>query len=173
MIEPADWPDTQTKAQLAAVPPRKLAPPAVGGYSLILLERGPDESRIKQALQRLDCDRACPCVVRRGLTLPDAYLGQFELICTDSISIFIDDEVVKTATAAYLSQLYSRLRRSPEFEPVAVRVHSVPDDDRGAWFLMQFFGDAVFLPKDSILSRKKARIMRQWATKVGAAIAIE
>ena len=91
MSESTEWLDTQTKMQLAADPPDKLAPPTVGGFSLVLLNRGPNRQRVEGVLRTLVDDPTsivtkCPCIVRRGLSLADALLGQFELICADSIS---------------------------------------------------------------------------------------
>ena len=85
MSEPNDWLDTQTKAQLAACPPEKLAPPTVAGYSLVLLEPGPDRRRVDETLQRLIGNSTfapwrCPFIVQHDLSLTDALEGQFELI---------------------------------------------------------------------------------------------
>jgi hypothetical protein len=179
--ESTDWLDTQTKAQLAAEPPEKLAPPTVGGFSLVLLERGADIERVDEALRRLVADGGpirrgiptkCPCVVRRGLSLPDALLGQFELICTDSVSVFVSDDVVRSATAEYLSGLFCRVRASPEFRQVTVRVDSAPSDDHGVRFLYRFFGHIPQLPAAQVVAHKKARIMQHWASKLGAVVEV-
>lgn len=175
MSESTDWLDTQTKAQLAADPPDKLAPPIVSGFSLVLLQRGPDRLRVERILTRLVVNLAsisteCPCVVRRGLSLADALLGQFEFICADSISIFVGDEVAQNAPPTYLNDLFGRLRKSPEFQLVTVCVRSVPDDDRGIRFLEQFFGHALKLPATQVVAYKKARIMQHWASKLGAVV---
>jgi hypothetical protein len=49
-------------------------------------------------------------------------------------------------------------------------VHSVPDDERGTRFLDQFFGKALQLPATRFVAHKKARIMRHWASKLGAVV---
>jgi hypothetical protein len=178
MSDSSDWLDTQTKAQLAESPPDKLAPPVVAGFSLVLLERGPDRRRVDQTLQALVANpacapSACPCVVQRGLAFTDALQGQFELICADSISVFVNDDVLRTANASYLQELFQTLRKSPEFQPVTVCVHSVPIDDGGMRFLHQFFGELPRLPATHVVARKKARIMQHWGSKLGAVIESE
>jgi len=173
MFESEDWLDAETKAQLASNPPNKLAPPAVGGYTLVLLERGYNRQRVNRTLAALIDDPAklrkqSPLVVNTQLSLSDALEAQFELICADSISVFLDDEIFLNASATYLVELFAELRKSPEFEPVRVRVSSVPNDERGARYLEQFFGEALNLPITQIVPRKKAHIMQHWAGKVGA-----
>ena len=170
-----DWLDTQTKAQLERSPPDKLAPPVVAGYSLVLLERGCDIQRVDRTLRALIEDRnyvprKCPFVVRRELSLADAIEGQFELICTDSISVFVNDDVVRTAKASYLYDLFETVRNSSEFQPIRVHLKSVPDDERGRRFLSQFFGQVLNVPTTHVVARKKARIMYHWGNKLGAVI---
>jgi hypothetical protein len=178
MSDPNDWLDTQTKAQLAACPPEKLAPPTVAGYSLVLLERGPDRRRVDGTLQRLIGDssfapRRCPFVIQRALALTDALQGQFELICADSVSVFIADEVVQNATKQYLYELFQSFCLSPEFQQVRIHVESVPQNDDGARFLHQFFGEGLSPPFTQVVARKKARIMQHWGTRLGAAVECE
>jgi hypothetical protein len=170
-----DWLDTETQAQLASSPPEKLAPPTVAGYSLVLLEIGANRRRVAQTLERLIDQTVpktppCPCVVQRELSLADAMQGQFELICADSVSVFIDDDVIRNAKAKYLDELFGKLRRSPEFQPVRLRVHMVPDGERGANFLRQFFGREIKTPFFRRVTRKKARIMQHWGEKIGAIV---
>ncbi len=175
MTESNDWLDLQTQEQLAACPPEKLAPPTVAGYSLVLLERGYDRARIDRTLQSLVNDTEykpppCPFVLLKELSLADAMQGQFELICADSISVFIDSEVLLNAKKLYLNNLFNSLRKSREFQPVKIRVQSIPDGGRGEAFLQQFFGKVLKLPITQVVARKKARIMRHWATKLGAIV---
>jgi hypothetical protein len=170
-----DWLDTQTKELLAAAPPDKLAPPAVGSYGVVLLERGRDTERVDCALRILTQDAnhqapPCPCVVVHDLSLADALQAQFELVCTDSISVFVDDAVLRSAKPSYLDDLYKSLRLSPEFHPMTIRIWSVPEDERGERFLQQFFGRSVALPFTQVGVRKKARILAHWAAKLGARV---
>jgi hypothetical protein len=170
-----DWLDTETQAQLAADPPEKLAPPTVAGYSLVLLAIGANRRRVAQTLAQLIGQAVpktplCPCVVQRDLSLADAMQGQFELICADSTSVFIDDEVIRNAHPKYLDELFANLRRSPEFQPVRVQIHAVPDGQRGANFLRQFFGREIKPPFFRRVARKKARIMQHWGKRVGAIV---
>ena len=178
MSEPNDWLDTQTKAQLGACPPEKLAPPTVAGYSLVLLERGPDRRRVDETLQRIIGDASfalprCPVVVQSDLSLTDALQGQFDLICADSVSVFLADEVVQNATKKYLNEIFRSFCLSPEFQQVRVRVESVPQNDDGARFLRQFFGEMLSPPFRQVAARKKAHIMQHWGIKLGAVIECE
>jgi hypothetical protein len=178
MSKQVDWLDTETQAQLAALPPEKLAPPAVAGFSLVLLERGKNAERVDRTLRALVQNRSynappCPCVILRELTLTDALQAQFELICTDSISIFINGEVLKTTDKSYLNTLFKTLRASQEFQPVKIHVQTSPDDDRGAHFLQQFFGDMLPMPITQIVARKKARIMQHWGAKLGIDVEVQ
>jgi hypothetical protein len=172
---PDDWLDTESQSQLAANPPQKLAPPTVAGYSLVLLEIGANRRRVAQTLEHLIGQPVpktppCPCVVQRDLSLADAMQGQFELICADSISVFIDDDVLRNAKPEYLDGLFRDLRQSPEFQPVRLEVHMVPDGQRGANFLRQFFGCELKTPFSRRVARKKARIMQHWGEKIGALV---
>jgi hypothetical protein len=178
MSEPIDWLDTQTKEQLEPCPPQKLAPPVVAGYSLILLEQGPDPQRMDRTLRLLARDTIkspypCPGVIQSMLSLTDALLGQFELICADSISVFLDDEVWQNAKKSYLNDLFQTLRQSTEFQPVRVSIPSLPDGERVAPFLEQFFGEARTPPITQVVARKKSRIMRHWGSKLDISVECE
>ncbi len=178
MANSTDWLDTQTKAQLQKNPPDKFAPPVVDGYSLILLERGTDSERIYRTIQSLAEDASialleCPFIVRQHLSLTDALQGQFELICSDSISIFLDDNVVRHAESAYLNDLYRTVHKSEEFEPVKIRLKFVPDHEDGKRFLRQFFGQVLGVSETHTVTRKKARIMVHWGNKLGAIVESE
>ena len=184
------WLDTETKALLQQSPPGKLAPPDTATFTLVLLEKGPDPTRLMWSLARVPGRPkqgasaivlgACPVLIVGGLSLSDAVLGQFELICGDSISVFLRDEVVLSATADYLNQLYAQFRHSQEFEEVTVHIASVPGTDQGKRFGKQFLGNMAGSPEDTLrnypletqIMRKKARIMVHWARKIGAKVAI-
>jgi hypothetical protein len=112
------WLDTETKAMLQQAPPEKLAPPDTGMFTLVLLQKGNDLTRIVQALTRIPglsrekaehlAKWACPLRVAGSLSLGDAMLGQFELVCCDSIAVFLRDEVVASAERQYLVELYQQ-----------------------------------------------------------------
>ena len=184
MSDSQEWLDTETAAILSGTPPRKLAPARAAGFSLVMLAEGADPLRTAEALRRIPrvaeeelaaCERReCPFVVVSGLTEADALLGQFELICADCISVFIQDEVVRGADSRYMADLYSRLLESPEFEQVRVVVRFLPPGEAARQYLAQFVsknqGEEVF---GGVMSRKKARIMQHWGIKIGATIYIE
>ncbi len=186
-----NWLDTETKAILHRRPPEKLAPPMAGPFTLVLIARGPDQRRLARALQR-SCPlseaqvRAIlrqpdPIAVAKGFSLDDATLGQFEFVCCDSSSVFLEDAVFQEAEEAYLNNLYSWLRESREFEELPIRIWFVPESDGGLRFLDQFFGwdhqtfDRM-MPRKGVLvqqmMRKKARIMAHWAAKIGAEVSV-
>jgi hypothetical protein len=185
------WLDTETKALLQHVPPEKNAPPYTGKFSLVLLKKGKDVTRLEQALARIHgisspkaailVTQHCPLPISMGLSSADALLGQFELICCDSVSIFVKTEVISSATGSYLSRLYSQIQSSTEFEEVIIDVHSIPNNEQGKRLLHQFFGDHEEISCDAnkgyslkkIIMRKKARILEHWARKIGAEALIE
>ena len=99
-------------------------------------------------------------------------LGQFELICCDAISIFIADEVASGARKGYLADLYGSLLRSQEFAETTLRIESLPAGVRGEAFIDQFLGQSPDLPAVLALSRKKARIIYHWASRIGAQVSL-
>jgi hypothetical protein len=170
-----DWLDPETRAILAGQPPPKLAPPATAAFTLLFLTKGTDRARIARAvdaLSRIGTPNATglKSVIRQGLTLEEAMGGQFTLACCDCATAFIADDVASTGDREYLLQLSARLAESPEFQPVAIELVSVPDSEAGRRFLWQFMGLAVGLelPLATTVMRKKARLMAHWAEKVGA-----
>jgi hypothetical protein len=188
-LEPT-WLDTETKAMLQQAPPEKLAPADTGVFSLVLLDKKENGPRIIRALSRIpgvappkaeDLARtACPVAVVHGVSLPDAMLGQFELICCDAISVFLKTEIVAAAERVYLDGLYRQFRRSDEFQHVAVTLVSVPEDNLGWRFADQFLGDADRIVRRlnskmhrQRMMRKKARIMSHWARKIGVVLSID
>ena len=96
-------------------------------------------------------------------------LTQFEFICVDSVSVFIEDQVLENASQDYLNDLYETLLQSSEFQPMRVHVVSVPPGNDGMRFLEQFFGGRQ-LPIKQVVARKKARILEHWANKIGAEV---
>jgi hypothetical protein len=183
-----EWLDTETKAMLQQAPPEKLAPPDTGMFTLVLLQKGEDASRLVRALARILgisprqpedlASRNCPQSIVSSLSLGDAMLGQFELVCCDSISVFLKDAIVLAGDRQYLNQLYRQFPESPEFENVAVNVISLPDTVLAQHFVDQFLGEAGEMstpggcPHCVSMMRKKARIMAHWAEKIGAEVTI-
>lgn len=182
------WLDTETKAMLQQAPPEKYAPSDTDTFTLVLLRKGRDLRRVSQALQKLpglSSEKAehlvgscCPLPVARGLSIYDALLGQFELVCSDSVSVFLRDGVVWPAQGDYLARLYPQFESSPEFESVIVDVRSIPRTEQGERIVRQFFG-GMEADSDRVnagfsfhgkMMRKKARIMEYWAKKLGAQI---
>ena len=179
----SSWLDTETKALLQRTPPNKLAPPGTTGFTLVMLSvYGDDNSRVVRAIKRIErtssefssrrpLTRGLPFAVTSGLSLADALLGQFELISSDAISVFLDDEVFNEATQRYLNELYAQLIQSPEFEVVRLRIEFIPATNRGEDFIEQFVGsDDSWRSHVLKLPRKKARIMEHWAKKIGGRV---
>ena len=185
------WLDTETKAILQPTPPEKRTAVETSGFTLILLEKGLRLDRLARALERIGrdserpmtwlLDTACPAVIRSGLALDEAVVGQFELICCDCISVFLRDEVVAQGDSHYLRELYGQLRNSLEFQPVFIRITFIPDTDVGRLFCDQFLPSAEtktvrygaeIAVRDRVF-RKKARMMAHWATEIGARLATE
>jgi hypothetical protein len=183
-----EWLDTETKAMLQQAPPEKLAPADTGMFTLVLLQKGNDASRLVRALARILgvsprqpevlAARTCPLSIVSSLSLADALLGQFELVCCDSISVFLRDDIVSSGDRHYLNQLYRQFPESPEFKNVAVKVISLPDTVLAQHFVDQFLGEpngVVIAGAPShceSMMRKKARIMAHWAQKIGAEVVI-
>ena len=98
------WLDTETKALLQHVPPEKLAPPDTGMFTLVILRRKgkANIARVAQVLVRIPRVSPFRAVILRlvcaqpivsGLSLGEARLWQFELICCDAIAVFLPDGV--------------------------------------------------------------------------------
>jgi hypothetical protein len=176
-----NWLDTETKSLLDPDYPNKIAPATLPEYSLILLESGNDDDRLIDAIKSInECNTddafkllqsPTPLVVNNDLSLEKAIWGQFELICCDSISVFISAEITNDGNPSYLEYLYSRLKTSSEFELTRVSIRDVPKSNEGNRFLRQFFGpqhfNTITFPSNSIIHFKKARIMKHWAIKIG------
>ena len=181
----SSWLDTETKALLRKSPPDKLAPPDTAGFTLVVLSiYGHDNTRIVRAINRIlrtSQDAAhrllknpLPFAVKAGLLHADALLGQFELISSDAISVFLNDEVFNGASQKYLKKLYAELLQGlqgSEFEVVFLRIESIPSSDRGDEFIDQFLGtDDSWRSQVLKVPRKKARIMEHWANKIGGLV---
>lgn len=179
----SSWLDAETKATLQQVPPQKFAPATLDTYSAVVLSCGADYDHLRRvrAFDRIlrtswidaefQTTRRPPFIVKRELTPAGAMLAQFELICCDVVSVFISDAVMSSADPTYLSELYGALARADEFEEVGVRVVSIPRHAAGQALLDQFVGREIpGFPYDMVVTRKKARIMAHWATKIGARV---
>jgi hypothetical protein len=177
------WLDTETKAALRKLPPEKLAPTTTDSFAVVVLSLGSTSNYVRHirafdrvlrtSLQDAECQmtRTPPFVVKRELTLSDAMLAQFELVCSDIVSIFLSDDVVENAEPNYLASLYRGVAQADEFQTLSIRVQSIPDDDNGYAFAEQFIGPSPpHLPLEMIAMRKKARIMTHWANKIGAIV---
>lgn len=176
------WLDTETKALLQPAPPEKLSPADTDAFTLVLLKKGENVAWVTEALAKLPdtplvramnlASQVCPVVVADHLSLYDAMLGQFELVCCDSVSIFLRDEVVECATGDYLPQLYSRFQWSEEFENISVNIDAIPANDLGKRVIRQFFGNVSYDIGQGFafrgdMMRKKARILTHWIRKLG------
>jgi hypothetical protein len=177
---PSDWLDPETRAILCKSPPGVRTAVDAEGYSLLLVKAGPDRNRaidVVAEIQRYGAKNSTsiPIVIAQRLTLDDATAGQFALSCCDCVSAFFEDDVVCDANAGYLEELSEAVMRSPEFEPVTVRLISIPSDELGRRFSWQFLGAAVGIatPAEIEVHRKKARLMAHWAEKCNVRIEIE
>ena len=180
------WLDLQTLEMLHHEPPRRIAPPTLPDYSVVMLEAGGDRERMVRAVRRTnDCSESearallaqrLPFVVNLDLSYHDAGLGQFELVCCDAISVIMPSEVVVDAEPAYLDDLYAKLRQSDEFQEVTLRLESLPWGEDAMRFLGQFLGlakveaKAQQFPADLRMFYKKARIMAHWGDRIGAEV---
>ena len=89
----------------------------------------------------------------------------------DGSLVFLRDEVVRNAVPSYLRELYADLRTGDEFAPVIVHLKSIPDNEDGRRFLLQFFGQFLGIGATHQVARKKARIMAHWAARLGVQFA--
>jgi hypothetical protein len=80
--------------------------------------------------------------------------------------------VLSKLSAPDIAELFAELSAGPEFRPVDVRVLSVPSNDEGRRFLWQFLGLAVgvALPQKLRVMRKKARLMKHCAERIGGIV---
>jgi len=182
-----NWLDTETKSILQKEHEWKLAPPRAAGFALVLIRKGTDNQRLVRAISRInECRESeaielarlpAPVTINPGLKEEEALFGQFELICCDAISAFIRSEVVlEQGERIYLQALFQRVLQSPEFKPTRIDVLEVPATDSGQKFVDQFLGIPLQEQKmgearfSVWVPFKKARIMKHWATRVGAQV---
>lgn len=179
MSEVDNSPALETKERPAKEPPEKLAPPTVAGYSIVVLQLGEDCDRIEHQLKQLASAEEfsplplCPFIICRGLAIDEATAVQADLICTDTITVFVEDPIVEHVDREQLIRLTAPFRAAREFETVTVCVEHLPDDDRGTRFLQRFFGRHLPAPAIVRATRKKARLMREWAERIGGAVDAE
>jgi len=181
-----NWLDTRTKEFLQWVQNDKLAPPKTAEFALVLLRKGQDHERLVDAITQINkcsgphaadlANRRTPVTINLDLTEEEALWGQFELICSDAISIFLRTEIVVQNDRLYLWPLFQKILQSSEFLPATVRISDVPETESGEMFVEQFLGRVpvkrVF-PVAIGMPFKKARIMEHWARKIGAGLKIE
>jgi hypothetical protein len=182
-----NWLDTETKAILQKEHEPRSAPPKAAEFALVLIRKGSDEQRLVRAIRRInECSEAeaielsrlpAPVTINPGLTEAEALFGQFELICCDAVAAFVRSEVIlEQGEQAYLQSLFQKVAQSPEFRPTAVNILGVPATEAGERFLDQFLGGAVPELKQGSsrfsvrVPYKKARIMKHWATRIGAKV---
>lgn len=181
-----NWLDTQTKELLQRTRDDKLAPPRAAEFALVLLRKGPDQQRLIDALVEINqcpkaeaaglANRPVPLTINSDLTEEEALWGQFELICCDAVGIFLRSEVIEQNDWPYLGPLFKRVLESPEFSPATVNIAHVPATEPGDKFLKQFVGASTAtcaFPVTLVIPFKKARIMKHWATRVGAELTLE
>jgi hypothetical protein len=181
-----NWLDTQTKAILQREYEPPPSPPKVAEFALVLGSKGVDRERLVRAVFRInDCSRSValalvgqplPLTINSDLSEEEATLGQFELVCCEAISAVVRSEVAEHADREYLKDLLQRVSHSPEFEPTTVRIDDVPMTESGQRFVDQFLGldltgfrESGF-PRRFTMPRKKVRILKHWAARVGAQV---
>ncbi len=182
-----NWLDTETKAILERAHEPKPTAAKAAEFGLVLLGRGSDNGRLVRAIRRINDGTefeairlSClplPVAINPGLTEPEAFYGQFELICCDAVAVFVRSEVLlEQGQKEYLDALFQRVLQSPEFRPARVDVLEVPATEAGEQFVDQFLGNPCpgeKRPFDELsiwVPYKKARIMRHWAARVGAQV---
>jgi hypothetical protein len=118
-----------------------------------------------------------PVIINPGLSEAEAIFGQFELICCDSVAVFLRSEVLLAPDQKeYLDALFHKVLQSPEFRPTRVDVLEVPATEAGEAFVDQFLGGLGSeenwpLNEFSLwVASKKARMMKHWAARVGAEV---
>ncbi len=174
----SQWLDTQTRAILCADYDQATLN-ATDSFSLLLIAEGIDKSRIDAVLTELaeygvTNSTRHSFVVRQGMTLDEAMLGQFALICCDCATAFVRDDVAMEFDRNDFHRLFTELSASPEFQPVRVRIAAIPANQAGQQFLWQFLGLAVgaALPLDVTVMRKNARLMKHCGEKIGGSLEI-
>jgi hypothetical protein len=174
-----EWLDRETKAILCHDLPDKAIASATMLYSLLLIDKGEDEQRIKEVVSAIRATAPpttsdYPFVVGQQMTLEDAPAGQFALACCDCVTAFVRDEIVDDSAIKAFRRIHSEVMKSPEFERIVVQTDFIPDSEQGRRFGWQFFGLATGLQFPTIRSvyRKKARLMEHWAKKAGVTLLV-
>jgi hypothetical protein len=178
----SEWLDTQTSAILHGSDHPKIAPSLDADFSLVLLRWGGSHQLNARALSRIFApekqdtiddvlDKPSPFVVESSLSYESASLGQFELVCADSVAVILRNDVAFDGELDYLDNLFRSLCRSEEFQRVTVTLSGIPSDERGRNFCDQFLNAVDVLPPLTFPAmRKKARIMQHWGGKIGAIV---
>ncbi|MEM8953038.1 MAG: hypothetical protein AAGD22_02695 [Verrucomicrobiota bacterium] len=94
-----NWLDSQTKAILEPIPPKKPAGIALGEYCLAVIRMAADYDFNQRVFERIDAERSVSevgsllerhsgVIVKNELSYEGALMGQFELICADTHSVF-------------------------------------------------------------------------------------
>ena len=180
-----NWLDTQTKTLLQRDYEPPDAPAKVPDFALVMGSLGVNKERILNAICKINnCRQTAaielmrqlhPVVINSDMTEEEAILGQFELICCDTISAVIRTEVADQGDREYLKELLETISQSPEFTPTPVRIEKVPMNEEGKRFVDQFLAMdperlQKRLPCTFTMPAKKARIMKHWAERVGARV---
>jgi hypothetical protein len=171
-----EWIDPETKALLRRSPPLIQCPVDADSYALVLLVRGADNARIDEAVSAIVRDETVPpadlpFVVVRGLSLEEAFVGQFALACCDCAVSFVPDEVARQADRAWWPQFYREVMQSGDFQQVVVDLMDVPPGEAGRRYAWQFLGMAtVAVPQALTIFRIKAELMEYWGNRLGAVL---
>ncbi len=80
------------------------------------------------------------------------------------------DDVVRYVEPSYLGTLYDNLCTGEKFSTVTVHLGSIPNNESGRWFLLQFLGRFLRVGAAHTVARKKARIVAHWGAKMGIPI---
>ena len=169
-----DWIELATQSELEASPPSKLIATTTQTYSLLLLKWGQDHNRVESVVAEIQASlgvklKDLPFVVCQRMTLDDAMVGQFALVCCDCVSAFITDDLVDAENKPFFEQLLREVSTSTEFDLVTTKVMYIPDSKAAKRFCWQFFGQAegVKAPAEYEFHRKKVRLMKLAADQCG------
>lgn len=174
-----EWLDPTTRAILSKATVNTTAAIETSAYSLLLLEKGSDETRVEETVAAIQQGAPTdlgqfPFVLARRMSFVDALAGQFALACCDCVSAILPDETIDRADRGFLRELYAQVMKSADYEFVHVQTYDVPPTDEGRRFCWQFFGLAVGLPgcMTSRVFQIKADLMEHWADKSGVSLRI-
>ena len=180
LADTLNWLDLETRAQLLPAPPEDAIATAMQSYSLLLLKFGSERLRTAEVVREFQRsvgwrNEDLPFVIARGLTVADALVGQLALACCDCITAFVADEHIRDDNTLFLQRLLLEVSASPEFESVPVRLDVIPDTEASKRFCWQFLGNALGckLPATFEFYRKKVRLMKHWAGRVGVRMEVD